>query len=163
RHDVGGAERPARADRRRLLPDREVDEPGHLAVAVQRGDALLEAAYQQHAPVQLEEVGGRERGRRTRTVGHQPCIVMIGTNAGESRGGTRAMSDEIEIPGAFPRGNDVADKRVVITGAGRGLGRLLAHAFSDGGASVALVARTETDLKSVAAQLPGPALVVAGD
>ena len=42
---------------------------------------------------------------------------------------------------------DLTGKRVVITGAGRGLGRLLAHAFSQAGARVALVARTETDLK----------------
>ena len=34
--DVGRAERPAGADRRRLLPDREVDEAGNLAVAVER-------------------------------------------------------------------------------------------------------------------------------
>ena len=73
------------------------------------------------------------------------------------------MTDEIEIPASFPRGADVSGKRVVITGAGRGLGRLLAHAFSRAGASVALVARTETDLKTVAAELPGPALVLSGD
>jgi NAD(P)-dependent dehydrogenase (short-subunit alcohol dehydrogenase family) len=73
------------------------------------------------------------------------------------------MTEEIEIPGSFPRGADITGKRVVITGAGRGLGRLLAHAFSSGGASVALVARTETDLKAVAAALPGPSLVLPGD
>ena len=39
---------------------------------------------------------------------------------------------------------------MVITGAGRGLGSLLAHAFSHAGARVALVARTEKDLKAVA-------------
>ncbi|HTR68852.1 MAG TPA: SDR family NAD(P)-dependent oxidoreductase [Mycobacteriales bacterium] len=73
------------------------------------------------------------------------------------------MTEEIEIPVAFPSGGDVAGKRVVLTGAGRGLGRLLAHAFSRAGASLVLVARTETDLKSVAAELPGPSLVLAGD
>ena len=73
------------------------------------------------------------------------------------------MTEEIEIPGSFPRGADITGQRVVITGAGRGLGRLLAHAFSSSGASVALVARTETDLKAVAAALPGPSLVQAGD
>jgi NAD(P)-dependent dehydrogenase (short-subunit alcohol dehydrogenase family) len=73
------------------------------------------------------------------------------------------MAAEIEIPGAFPSGADVTGKRVVITGAGRGLGRLLAHAFSAGGASVALVARTETDLKTVASELPGRSLVLSGD
>jgi NAD(P)-dependent dehydrogenase (short-subunit alcohol dehydrogenase family) len=73
------------------------------------------------------------------------------------------MSEQIEIPPAFPTGGDVTGKRVVITGAGRGLGRLLAHAFSQAGASVALVARTEVDLKEVAGELPGPVLVVPGD
>ena len=37
---------------------------------------------------------------------------------------------------------------------------LLAHAFSRAGASVALVARTERDLKAVADALPGPSLVL---
>jgi NAD(P)-dependent dehydrogenase (short-subunit alcohol dehydrogenase family) len=73
------------------------------------------------------------------------------------------MAEQIEIPTSFPCGSDVAGKRVVITGAGRGLGRLLAHAFSQGGALVALVARTENDLKELAGELPGPALVCPGD
>ncbi len=73
------------------------------------------------------------------------------------------MTDQIQIPEAFPVPGAVAGKRVVITGAGRGLGTLLAHAFSDAGARVALVARTEKDLKAVAEALPGPSLVLAGD
>jgi NAD(P)-dependent dehydrogenase (short-subunit alcohol dehydrogenase family) len=73
------------------------------------------------------------------------------------------MTEQIEIPASFPAAADVAGKRVVITGAGRGLGRLLAHAFSDAGARVALVARSETDLKTVAQELPGPSLVLGGD
>ena len=73
------------------------------------------------------------------------------------------MSQQIEIPRPLPEGGDVRGKRVVLTGAGRGLGRLLAHAFSQAGASVALVARTEADLKEVAAELPGPSLVCPGD
>jgi NAD(P)-dependent dehydrogenase (short-subunit alcohol dehydrogenase family) len=52
---------------------------------------------------------------------------------------------------------------VVLTGAGRGLGRLLAHAFSQAGARVVLVARTEADLKAVADELPGPSIVCSGD
>src|SRR4051812_17844031 len=40
---------------------------------------------------------------------------------------------------------------------------LLAHAFSAEGASVALVARTEKDLKAVVAELPGPTLLLSGD
>lgn len=72
------------------------------------------------------------------------------------------MSERIEIPSSFPTG-DVSGRRVVITGAGRGLGELLAHAFSAAGARVALVARTRADLQEVAAALPGPSLVFAGD
>lgn len=52
---------------------------------------------------------------------------------------------------------------MVITGAGRGLGRLLAHAFSQAGALVALVARTEAHLKELAEELPGSSLVCSGD
>jgi NAD(P)-dependent dehydrogenase (short-subunit alcohol dehydrogenase family) len=73
------------------------------------------------------------------------------------------MPEQIDIPASFPGVADVTGKRVVITGASRGLGRLLAHAFSHGGARIALVARTETDLKAVAGELPGPSLVLGGD
>ncbi|HEY2429106.1 MAG TPA: SDR family oxidoreductase [Acidimicrobiales bacterium] len=73
------------------------------------------------------------------------------------------MTGHIDIPESFPSPGAVAGKRVVITGASRGLGALLAHAFSHAGASVALVARTEKDLKAVAAALPGPSLVLSGD
>ena len=73
------------------------------------------------------------------------------------------MPEQIEIPESFAAPGDVSGKRVVITGASRGLGRLLAHAFSNAGARVALVARTETDLKTVAAELPGPAIVCPGE
>jgi NAD(P)-dependent dehydrogenase (short-subunit alcohol dehydrogenase family) len=73
------------------------------------------------------------------------------------------MADQIEIPRSFPDEAEVTGKRVVITGAGRGLGALLAHAFSHAGALVSLVARTEKDLKSVAEALPGPSLWLSGD
>jgi NAD(P)-dependent dehydrogenase (short-subunit alcohol dehydrogenase family) len=73
------------------------------------------------------------------------------------------VTDPIDIPDAFPLPGAVAGKRVVITGASRGLGALLSHAFSQAGASVALVARTEKDLKAVADQLPAPSLVLGGD
>jgi NAD(P)-dependent dehydrogenase (short-subunit alcohol dehydrogenase family) len=73
------------------------------------------------------------------------------------------MSKEIDIPASFARVGDVTGKRVVITGASRGLGRLLACAFSGCGARVALVARTEADLKAVADDLPGHSLVLAGE
>jgi len=73
------------------------------------------------------------------------------------------VADEIDIPDSFARVGDVAGKRVVITGASRGLGHLLASAFSRSGAKVALVARTESDLKAVADELPGPSLVLPGE
>src|SRR5947209_10491533 len=73
------------------------------------------------------------------------------------------MSGQIDIPRSFPAGGDVTGKRVVITGASRGRGRLLSHAFSGAGARVALVARSERDLKAVAAALPGPSIVLSGD
>jgi NAD(P)-dependent dehydrogenase (short-subunit alcohol dehydrogenase family) len=73
------------------------------------------------------------------------------------------MTGQIEIPDSFPGAGDVRGKRVVLTGAGRGLGALLAHAFSRAGACVALVARTERDVKAVADVLPGPTLVFSGD
>lgn len=73
------------------------------------------------------------------------------------------MAEQIDIPAHFPDGGDVEGRRVVLTGAGRGLGRVLAHAFSAGGASVALVSRTGEELDTLAAELPGPALAVAGD
>src|SRR5207247_111940 len=50
-----------------------------------------------------------------------------------------------------------------VTGASRGLGRMLASAFSRDGARVALVARTEADLKALADELPGPSLVLPGE
>jgi NAD(P)-dependent dehydrogenase (short-subunit alcohol dehydrogenase family) len=73
------------------------------------------------------------------------------------------MAEQIEIPDSFHGPGDVTGKRVVLTGAGRGLGRLLAHAFSRAGALVALVARTESEISALADALPGPALVFSGD
>jgi NAD(P)-dependent dehydrogenase (short-subunit alcohol dehydrogenase family) len=73
------------------------------------------------------------------------------------------MRERMDIPASFAGGGDVTGKRVVITGAGRGLGRLLAFAFSHSGAQVMLVARTDADLKAVADELPGPSLVHSGD
>jgi NAD(P)-dependent dehydrogenase (short-subunit alcohol dehydrogenase family) len=73
------------------------------------------------------------------------------------------MTAPIEVPDSFPSAGDVSGKRVVITGASRGLGTLLAHAFSRAGASVALVARSEADLRLVAKDLAGPTLEFSGD
>lgn len=58
---------------------------------------------------------------------------------------------------------DVAGRRVVITGAGRGLGRVLSAAFDAAGAQLGLVARTRDTLVDLAATLNGDALVCVGD
>jgi NAD(P)-dependent dehydrogenase (short-subunit alcohol dehydrogenase family) len=73
------------------------------------------------------------------------------------------VSQSIQIPDVFPAVGAVEGLRVVVTGASRGLGSVIAHAFSRGGAKVALVARSAGDLDSVAHALPGEALTCAGD
>ncbi len=58
---------------------------------------------------------------------------------------------------------DMSGRRVVITGAGRGLGRVLATAFDAAGAQLGLVARSERALREVADSLRGDPLVCPGD
>ena len=53
----------------------------------------------------------------------------------------------------------ICAKRVLITGASRGIGESLAHAFARAGAMVALVARTGDTLQVLAAELGGTAHV----
>jgi NAD(P)-dependent dehydrogenase (short-subunit alcohol dehydrogenase family) len=56
------------------------------------------------------------------------------------------------------------DARVcLVTGAGRGIGRAVAARLSADGHRVALTARSGDALATVAAELPGPALVIPGD
>jgi NAD(P)-dependent dehydrogenase (short-subunit alcohol dehydrogenase family) len=66
--------------------------------------------------------------------------------------------------GAMRAGHaDVSGRRVVITGAGRGLGRVLAAAFDSAGARLGLVARSGAALTEVAGSLHHDSLVCAGD
>lgn len=58
---------------------------------------------------------------------------------------------------------DLAGRAVVITGASRGIGELLAESFSAAGASLGLLARDEVALKELAGRLPGPSVPVACD
>jgi uncharacterized protein len=55
---------------------------------------------------------------------------------------------------------DLAGKRVLITGASRGIGAECAKAFAGAGASLALAARSEAPLKELVAELGGQAYVV---
>jgi NAD(P)-dependent dehydrogenase (short-subunit alcohol dehydrogenase family) len=58
---------------------------------------------------------------------------------------------------------DLHDKSVVLTGASGGLGRILASAFSQAGASLALVGRSRERLELLAKSLPGESRIYAGD
>jgi len=70
---------------------------------------------------------------------------------------------EIVVPDEFPGPGDVKGRRVVITGASRGLGRVLAHAFCQSGATLALVSRTEADLQRLEDELDGDVVTYAVD
>jgi short-subunit dehydrogenase len=52
---------------------------------------------------------------------------------------------------------ELRGKRVLITGASRGIGESFARAFAGAGATVALVARTEDSIRALAAELGGTA------
>lgn len=49
----------------------------------------------------------------------------------------------------------IADSVALVTGAGRGIGEAISRALAEAGVRVALVARTESDLTALAAQLDG--------
>ena len=57
----------------------------------------------------------------------------------------------------------LSDTRALVVGASRGIGRGVAEAFADAGASVALAARSTDALEDLAAQLPGEVLPLACD
>jgi len=59
-------------------------------------------------------------------------------------------------------GGDLSGKVAWVTGAGRGLGRVIAIGMAAAGARLALTARTEVDLKAVAAELDTEVLLLAG-
>ena len=81
-----------------------------------------------------------------------------------NRSPASGVADAPPVPQtAGPAPFGVAGRRVVITGAGRGLGRVIATAFDAAGARLALVARSAADLADVAGSLAGDALVCAGD
>lgn len=59
------------------------------------------------------------------------------------------MGDTTALFGGFE------GKRALVTGAGKGLGRACASALAEAGADVIAVARTQSDLESLAAEFPG--------
>ena len=137
RDHVRGAEWPARADGRRLLPDRQVHE---ARVPHRRGTARRRAPRTRGSGASA----GASRGGR-QSVNMEVCIVLIGTNLGTGRR-CRPDRDPASFAGC---GRDA--KRVVITGASRG---------SVGCSRRSRAARWRwwpdgADLKAVAAE-PGP-------
>jgi NAD(P)-dependent dehydrogenase (short-subunit alcohol dehydrogenase family) len=54
-------------------------------------------------------------------------------------------------------------RTVVVTGASRGIGAVVASLISELGGGVVLVARSEDAIEAMAAELPGPAVAVVGD
>jgi NAD(P)-dependent dehydrogenase (short-subunit alcohol dehydrogenase family) len=75
-----------------------------------------------------------------------------------------AAEDATPIAEAYPSAPaSLAGRRVVITGAGRGIGSVLAAAFDTAGASLALVARSKPALEKLAGRLAGEHLVCDGD
>jgi NAD(P)-dependent dehydrogenase (short-subunit alcohol dehydrogenase family) len=58
---------------------------------------------------------------------------------------------------------DLTGRRVVITGAGRGVGKILAGAFDDAGARLGLAGRSKETLDAVAEGLVGDPVVCVGD
>lgn len=69
----------------------------------------------------------------------------------------------MRIPEQFPGTADVRDARVVITGASRGLGLVLAHAFARAGAKVALVARGTAALDAAVESVGHGSIGIAAD
>lgn len=55
---------------------------------------------------------------------------------------------------------DLSEKRVIVTGASRGIGKAIAMAFAQEGARVAICARSESDVASAGAEMSGPASAV---
>lgn len=58
---------------------------------------------------------------------------------------------------------DLAERTIVVTGGGTGIGRAIALRLSRAGASVALLGRTLSRLREVAAEAPGDALALRAD
>lgn len=69
----------------------------------------------------------------------------------------------MEIPESFPAPGDVRGLRVAVTGASRGLGRVIAAGFVRAGSRVALISRSQAALDEVAAEFGGETITFAAD
>jgi NAD(P)-dependent dehydrogenase (short-subunit alcohol dehydrogenase family) len=65
---------------------------------------------------------------------------------------------DVRVPAAYPSAEDLSGKVIAVTGAGRGLGHVIADAMAAHGADVAVCARTQADLDKVAARVRARAL-----
>lgn len=65
------------------------------------------------------------------------------------------MRPEVRVPERYPSAEDLRGKVVAVTGAGRGLGHVIADAMAAHGADVAVCSRTATDLEKAATRIRG--------
>ncbi len=63
------------------------------------------------------------------------------------------MRPEVRVPERYPSAEDLSGKVVAVTGAGRGLGHVIADAMAAHGAAVAVCGRTQADLDKVTARI----------
>lgn len=66
---------------------------------------------------------------------------------------TDAQRPPVRVPADFPSAEDLSGKVVLVTGAGRGLGRPIANAMAARGANVIACGRTPADLEAVVAEV----------
>jgi NAD(P)-dependent dehydrogenase (short-subunit alcohol dehydrogenase family) len=95
-----------------------------------------------------------------RPQGFGPCAVSALRSRTVRRAGARC---DIKIPDSFPTAGDVRGLRVAVTGASRGLGRIIAAAFIKAGSRVALISRSQDALDAVVEECGGESITVAAD
>lgn len=64
---IGNAQRPGRADRSRFLPERDVHEARHFAIAIQLRRALFESPNNEHSAIEVEHLVFGESAQQSRS------------------------------------------------------------------------------------------------